>query len=145
MKIILFPIHISIFMVICKACQATLNILSSASLFFTLILLLANTYYILILHKIAISSQQYNSRLVYPQLSIWSLRRYAGTPSASIKRQIWHACWQNFRNLEKEQPSHKEFALKEAILYSQRGKSGKCFTNQQESSKIFLSVYRMYL
>ena len=31
--------------------------------------------------------------------------------------------------------------LKEAILYSQSRKSGKCFTNQQESSKKFLSVY----
>ena len=35
----------------------------------------------------------------------------------------------------------KSFALKEAILYSQSGKCGKCFTNQQESSKIFLSVF----
>ena len=34
---------------------------------------------------------------------------------------------------------------KEAILYSQSGKSGKCFTTQQDSSKIFLSVLPLLL
>ena len=37
-------------------------------------------------------------------------------------------------------PLMQSFSLKEVILYSQSGKSGKYFTNQQESSIIFQSV-----
>ena len=40
--------------------------------------------------------------------------------------------------------SIKSCCLKEAIVYSQSGKFGKCFTNLQESSKIFLSVYGLF-
>ena len=40
---------------------------------------------------------------------------------------------------------HHFFYIKKTILYSQKGKSRKCFTNQSKCSKIFLSVYILHI